>query len=91
MKKQEKAILLPKGFDLDKAYALQRLMADEQHKVAVEHIINDLAGTYQDPTDESEHFTYRNIGRAQVGRDMVAIYKLNLSKIMEMLNKEKKK
>ena len=91
-KKNDIKIVLPVGFDVDKSYALQRLMQDTNHKEAVEYIINDLCGTYKDPTDTNNtHMTYRNIGRASVGRAIVEIYKMNLGPIKKALEKEKSK
>lgn len=86
-----KKIILPPGFNLDKAYALQRLMDDPNHKEAMDYIINDICSTYSDPTDPANtHMTYRNIGRASVGREIIQNYKLNLSKIKQIMSKEKK-
>ena len=89
--KKTPAIILPPGFDLEKSYALQRLMQDENHKQAVDYIIHDLAATYADPTDtDSAYLTYKNIGRASVGRAMVQIYKLNLAAVKAAITKERK-
>lgn len=80
------SIWLPPGFDLKKSYALQSVMrgtADEQaQKDAMRYIVEDLCGMSSHPEDlDSQSTTYYNLGRQIVGRGLLQISKLNLSKL----------
>lgn len=89
-KNKDPVIILPRGFDLNKSYALQRLMDDKEHKEAVEYIVNDLCGTYTDTFDADARIEGRLQGRRSVGLDIVKIYKLNLAEVKKILDKERK-
>lgn len=90
MTKKSPALLLPANFNLDGAYALQRLMNDPDHKTAMDFLVNNLTGTYNDTFDVDQRIEARLQGRRSVGLDIITIYKLDLAKVKEVLSKEKK-
>ncbi len=87
-KKGDKALILPAGFELNGAYAVQRLFADPNHKEAVEFILSSICGTYRDTFDSDPRIEGRLQGRRSVGLDLVTIYKLELSKIKDAMEKK---
>jgi hypothetical protein len=88
------SIWLPKGFNLNKSYALQALSTGtataEQQKEALKYIVEDLCGIYGVTFDaDNARLDAHNQGRAYIGHAIVQITKLRLHEIAELLTKEK--
>lgn len=84
----------PKGFDLNKSYALQSLAAGvatkEQQIEALKYIVEDLCGTYSITFDpDNARLDAHNQGRAYVGHAIAQIVKMQLHKVSKILTKEK--
>jgi hypothetical protein len=87
-------VWLPKGFNLNKSYALQALSTGtataEQQKEALKYIVEDLCAIYGVTFDaDNARLDAHNQGRAYIGHAIVQITKLRLHEIAELLTKEK--
>lgn len=75
--------LLPYKWQMHEAYAIQQLSkgfaTEEQQKVALAAIVEGICATYDEPYRGDPHDTAFACGKANVGRQIVKLVKLNLS------------